>query len=115
MKAIIVYHSEHHGNTLKVVSAIADKYNVQLVNVDQPKLVDFSKFDLIGVASGIYFGNFKQSLIDFVEQKLPKSKNVFLIYTHGAQDNGDSDSIRRVLAKKGANIIGAFQCRGLDT
>ena len=56
MKSIIVYASTHHGNTKKLVEAIADKYKVDLVDAVVQKTVDLSEYDLIGIASGIVFG-----------------------------------------------------------
>ena len=33
MKTAIVYYSEHHGNTQKLLDAIAAKHDVDLVNI----------------------------------------------------------------------------------
>ena len=58
MKGIIIYESKHHGNTKKLVDAIAKKYGMETVNAVDNIEIDFSKYDLIGFASGIDFSRF---------------------------------------------------------
>ena len=55
MKTLIVYHSEHHGNTKKLLDAIAEQEGVTLVEAEDASKVDVSSYDLIGLASGIYY------------------------------------------------------------
>ena len=52
MKTAIVYYSEHHGNTKKLLDAIAAEHEVTLINVTKQPKVDLSGFDRIGLASG---------------------------------------------------------------
>ena len=56
MKTAIVYASVHHGNTKKIVDEIAKAQEVELVDATQMKEKDLSGYDLIGFASGIYYG-----------------------------------------------------------
>ena len=77
MKAVIVYHSSHHGNTRKLVEAIARGRDVTLVDASAVKSADLSGYDLIGFASGIYFGKFHQSVVEFAKNNLPRDKKVF--------------------------------------
>ena len=58
MKTVIVYHSSHHGNTKKVVDAIARGHDVALIDAGAQKQADLGQYDLIGLASGIYGGSF---------------------------------------------------------
>ena len=55
MKTAIIYASPHHGNTKKLIDAIATKHEVTLIDATQTKDQDLSDYDLIGYASGIYF------------------------------------------------------------
>ena len=58
-KTAIVYYSQHHGNTKKVLDAIASYDNdVTLIDVTEKHEVDLTGYDRIGFASGIYFGKF---------------------------------------------------------
>ncbi|MCI7066468.1 MAG: flavodoxin, partial [Butyrivibrio crossotus] len=61
MKTAIVYASVHHGNTKKIVDEIAKNEEVDLIDATQIKEKSLSEYDLIGFASGIYFGKFHQS------------------------------------------------------
>lgn len=54
MKTAIVYTSVHHGNTEKVVKAIAEKHpEVELIDATKTILKDLASYDLIGFASGV--------------------------------------------------------------
>ena len=77
MKVAIVYYSKHHGNTKKLVDAIASKFEVALIDVTDYTDVDLNDFDCVGFASGIYFSSFAKQLLSFAEANLPENKNVF--------------------------------------
>ena len=54
MKTAIIYYSKHHGNTKKLLDAIAKAdESVVLIDVTKEKYADLSSFDRIGLASGI--------------------------------------------------------------
>lgn len=56
MNTIIVYHSTHHGNTKKLLDAIKEAdSSVTLVDITKSQPDNLSEYDVIGVASGIYF------------------------------------------------------------
>ena len=65
MKTAIVYHSYHHGNTKKLVDAIAAKHEVTLVDVLQKNEFDLTGFDVIGFASGIYAFGISKEIVTF--------------------------------------------------
>ena len=83
MKTIILYYSNHHGNTKKLVDAIAaaDPENVELLDVTKAGPKDLSGYEWIGVASGIYAGSFGKPLLKYMKENLPAGKNVFIIFT----------------------------------
>jgi len=60
MKVAIAYYSQHHGNTKKLLDAIKDLADVELINVVECKKEDLSYYDLIGFASGILFWQIQQ-------------------------------------------------------
>ncbi len=113
MKSVIIYASVHHGNTQKVVEAIAKECSVELVNAVDVKEKDLSEYDLIGFASGIFYGKFHQAVLNFASVNLPQDKNVFLMMTQGG--TGGFDSIEEVLKGKNAKIVDRFSCKGYDT
>ena len=79
MKIAIIFASVHHGNTRKVVEQIAQNNDVDLIDATQEKEKDLSEYDRIGFASGIYYGKFHQSVLNFASVNLPEYKEVFLI------------------------------------
>ena len=53
MKAAICYYSRHHGNTLKILEAMAEEGEVDLIDVTTRQTVGLEKYDCIGFASGV--------------------------------------------------------------
>ena len=54
MRTAIVYYSQHHGNTKKLLDAISDAdISVTLINAAEKIEVDLRDYDRIGLASGI--------------------------------------------------------------
>jgi flavodoxin len=85
MKTVIIYASVHHNNTKELVCAIAAENDIDVVDATKITEKDLSGYDLIGFASGIYFGKLHQSVINFAEVNLPENKDVFLICTYGGK------------------------------
>lgn len=115
MKTAIVYYSQHHGNTKKLLDAIAEKHEVTLIDVTQTKECDLSGYDCIGLASGIYYTNFAKPLLSFADKYLPDNKQVFFIYTHGAPKGGFLKGIREITNKKHCKELGDYHTLGFDT
>ena len=115
-RTAIVFYSKHHGNTKKLIDAIAVKDNtVTLIDVNEQPDADLSSFDRIGLASGIYYSSFAKQIVAFAEANLPENKDVFYIYTHGAPIGSFLREIRAVAKKKNCREIGKYHCRGFDT
>lgn len=116
MKTAIVYYSKHHGNTKNLADAIAERYDVTLIDVLNAENTDLSEFDLIGFASGIYFSSFSRQILSFAEKYLPDNKDVFFMNTCGFQSPMVYfDAIRRIARAKKCRELGAYQCLGYDT
>ena len=116
MKTAIIYYSEHHGNTKKLLDAMAGADpELELINVLDPKDADLKGCDRIGIASGIYFSNFAKQVIEYAKANLPEGKPVFFIYTHGAQKGDFLKGIREVTQQKNCPELGEYRCQGYDT
>ena len=115
MKTAVVYYSRHHGNTKKVLDAIAQRYDLTLIDAAEAANANLEEYDIIGFASGIYYSKFHKSVLEFVEKNLPEGKNVFFIYTYGAEKSGYTASITKVVGLKNANILGEYGCLGFNT
>ena len=115
MNTAIVYYSQHHGNTKKLLDAIAAAEDVTLIDVTADPTADLSAFDRIGLASGIYFNAFAKQLMAFADARLPEGRDVFFLYTHGAPTGGFLKGIRQITGKKKCRELGAYHCQGFDT
>lgn len=115
MKTAIVYYSEHHGNTKKLLDAIAAKHDVTLINVTKTPETDLSGYDRIGLASGIYYSSFAKQLLAYAEEHLPEGKDVFYIFTHGAPKGMFLNAVRKIAEAKHCRELGDYHCQGYDT
>ena len=115
MKTTIVYYSKHHGNTKKLLDAIAAENDVTLTDVTAQPVADLTGYDRIGFASGIYYASFAKQILEFARDHLPEGKEVFYIYTHGAPKGDFLKAIREIAEKKNCSEIGEYHCRGFDT
>ena len=113
MKTAIIFASVHHGNTKKIIEQIARNNDVDLIDATQVKEKDLSEYERIGFASGIYYGKFHQSVLNFASVNLPEYKEVFLICTRGG--SAAYQSIETIIKDKRCNVIGKFSCKGYDT
>ena len=113
MKTIIIYASVHHENTKKVVDAIAKENEVEVLDATQVKEKDLSGYDLIGFASGIYYGKFHQSVQNFASVNLSENKQVFLICTCGG--SAVFKSMEGIVSSRQCKLIGEYSCKGYDT
>jgi len=114
MKTIIVYASIHHGNTKKVVDAIAKENEVEIVDATAVREKDLSDYDLIGFASGIYAARFHQDIAAFAQKNLPQDRKIFYIMT-SAMNRDCSKSMDDLLKDKHATVVGRFSCKGYNT
>ena len=115
MKTAIVYYSKHHENTKKLLDAIAQEYDVELIDVSNTKAFDLSEYQVIGFASGIYYGKMHKLVLQYAEKNLPKNKKVFFIYTCGRVSAAHTNDIRKIAEETHAEILGEYGCVGFDT
>lgn len=115
MKTAIVYYSEHHGNTKKLLDAIAKQADITLIKASDKQQTDLTAYDVIGFASGIYFQKFHETVLQFANKNLPQGKKVFLIYTCGLKRNSYTNAMKKMIDSKGAQMLGTYACPGFDT
>ena len=116
MKTAILFYSKHHGNTKKLLDAIAaTDSDVDLIDVTAAGKTDLSNYDRIGIASGIYYTNFAKQILSYASEHLPEGKPVFFIYTHGAPAGDFLKGIRAISGSKKCKEMGAYRCQGFDT
>lgn len=115
MKTVSCYYSCHHGNTLKVLQAMAEEGDVDLIDVTACENVQLENYDCIGFASGVYFGKFHEGVTAFARQYLPLGKPVFFVCTYGAAKGNGFKKLTSIAGEKGCPVFGTFGCPGYDT
>lgn len=116
MKTSIIYKSYHHQNTYRLIKHLKDKYNFELLNVDEiDNDVHLSKYDYIGLASGIYGFEFHKDIISLISKGNINNKKVFLIFTSSLDKASFASSIKKELLKFNNEIIGVYHTKGFTT
>ena len=116
MRTAIVYYSQHHGNTKKLLDAISDAdISVTLINAAEKIEVDLRDYDRIGLASGIYYSSFAKPLLNFASINLPAQKPVFFIATCGSPRKNYFDEIKQLAKSRDCTDLGSYLCTGYDT
>ena len=115
MKIAICYYSRHHGNTRKVLEALAGEGEADLIDVTTRQAVRLEGYDRIGFASGVYYGKFHPSVPAFARQYLPEGKPVFFVCTYGGLRGAGAKELEKLARERGCPVLGTFGCRGYDT
>lgn len=115
MKTAVCYYSRHHGNTLKVLEAMAPEGALDLIDVTTRQIVRLDDYDCIGFASGIYSFEFQKAVVAFARQYLPEGKPVFFVYTYGGAKGTGAKAVADIAREKHCPILGEFSCKGYDT
>ena len=114
-KTGIVYVSTHHGNTKKLLDAIAEQNPVDLVDVTANEQYNLSGYDRIGIASGVAYGKYYPQMLKFLENNLPDGKEVFFLHTAGDPRESHANSAKAIAEKRNCRSLGVFYCKGFDT
>lgn len=117
---LVICASVHHGNTARVARCIAD---VLHADVRAPHAVAVGSLDehgLVGFGSGVYYGRLHESLFDWLGE-LPDvselTRPAFVFSTSGLPVLAKlwHAPFKRLLSRKGFDVVGEFACRGFDT
>jgi flavodoxin len=111
----IVYRSVHHGNTKKLLDAIAEACAVDLLDVTEAEKTDLTKYSAVGFASGVYYSKMHSSLYDFLAKTPALPQKTFLLYTSGSGKGTYGNSFAESLREKGHEVCGIYSCKGFDT
>lgn len=115
MNTIIAYASTHHGNTKKLVDAIAAKHGVATVNVVEQKRADLSGYDCVGIASGVAFGKYYPQMLSFLQENLPEGMAVFFMHTAGDPREAHNGAAKAIADARRCRCLGTYFCKGFDT
>lgn len=112
MKVAIAYSSTHHGNTKKLLDAIAEKHEVTLIDVTKKQEYELNDYDFIGFASGIYGFGIAKEIISFASINLPDHKNVFYIFTSAIVKELKLKELGDLFRTRDANFLGSYHAYG---
>ena len=112
MKTAVCYYSRHHGNTLKVLEAMAGEGDLDLIDVTARQAVRLEEYDCVGFASGIYGFEFQEAVAAFARQYLPQGKPVFFVYTYGGVKGTGAKALAEIAREKNCPVLGEFSCKG---
>lgn len=115
MKTAIAYVSEHHGNTKKLVDAIALADSVDVIDAAQVKRAALEDYELIGFASGVAFGKYYPQLLAFMRGNLPENKKLFFMHTAGDPREAHNAAAKAIADERHCTVLGTYFCRGFDT
>ena len=111
-KIAIIYISTHHNNTQRLVASCA---NVDIYKFNEIQDIDLTKYDLVGFASGIYFGKFHKAIYEIINNHLSQLHNIFLVYTSGSGLKSYGKKQSKKLRQLGLNVVAFYSCKGYDT
>jgi len=120
IKTLIVIHSYHHNNTLKIANAFAKILNATIKKANEVQAEDIRQYEMIGFGSGIDSGKHYLPLLKFAEGlNVENKKPGFIFSTSAVQGEKkvakDHLTLRRILMAKGYVVLGEFSCKGFNT
>lgn len=115
MRTAVCYYSRHHGNTRKVLEAMAREGEIDLIDATVRQTVRLEDYDCVGFASGVYFGKFHTSVLHAARQYLPHGKPVFFVCTYGGGMGQSTRELKELAGERGCAVLGTFGCKGYDT
>ena len=119
LKTVILYRSKHHGNTRKLVDAVAAAHPeidvIDVASLGRNEYPDLSPYTIIGLASGIYYGKFDKDLLRVADRCLRDGDNVIGFMTFGGGDKFNGKDLDGVCRLKLATLVGIYGCPGFDT
>lgn len=115
MKTETCYYSRHHGNIRKILEAMAQEGDVELLDITTRQAVRLEHYDCAGFASGVYFGKFHDSVLSFARQHLPSGKPVFFVCTYGGEMGSSTRELETLAAERRCPVLGTFGSKGCDT
>lgn len=117
---LVICASVHHGNTARVARCMADVLHADVRAPDAVAAGSLDEYGLVGFGSGVSYGRLHESLFRRLGQ-LPDvsepTRLAFVFSTSGLPFLAKlwHAPLKRLLARKGFDVVGEFACRGFDT
>ena len=111
MKTVICYYSRHHGNTRKVLEAMAREGEIDPIDATVWQTVSV----IVCFSSGVSSGNFLRRVVPTARQDVPHGKPVFFVCTYGGGMGQSTRELKELAGERGCAVLGTFGCKGYDT
>lgn len=116
MVTLIIFQSVHHSNTEKVAKAMADSLGCDTIRAGELGDRSVEDYDLVGFGSGIFYGKHHRSILDFAEKLVGNpGGRAFVFSTAGFSMKRNHNHLKRILSKRGYDIVDEFSCKGHDS
>lgn len=114
---VIIYYSQHHGNTRKVLDSLAVECDVDICNIKDADQLALNEYKTVAFASGIYFSKVSDQISLYINnnKNILKNKRTFAIITAGSSGIKGRKRLIKELEDVGMQVEGSFQCYGYDT
>ena len=109
MRSIIIYDSIT-GNTKKIALAISFVLGAKLQRALDEK-IDFDKYDLIVIGSGVYAGKPSKKIVKFLYSLPNLEKKKAVVFGTYAGQRTAIDFMKRRLEEHGAEVIWTWGCQ----
>lgn len=113
-KVLIICESIYNQNTMKLANAMANRLECKVIGFDEALQTNLDSYKVIGLGSGIYFGEHHPKLMEIAE-RLNDQQRVFVFSTRGNPKLGKyHEAIKSKLSLKGVKLCGEFSTKGYD-
>jgi flavodoxin len=119
-RCLLVVKSVHHGNTAQVAREMASVLGADVAAPEEIPCTSLDQYGLVGFGSGVYYGRMHEDLFAWLNG-LPDApvatKPAFVFSTSGLPFLAKlwHAPLKKLLARKGFEVVGEFACRGFDT
>jgi len=119
-ECLILCKSVHHGSTAKVAEAMREVLGGRVAAPEEVPYASLADCGVVGFGSGVYYGGMHPALVEWL-RGLPDAAAAtipaFIFTTSGLPFLAKvwAAPLRRLLARKGFDVLGAFACQGFDT
>jgi len=119
-RCLIVVKSIHHQNTAQVAREMAGVLGAEVAAPEETPYTSLDQYRLVGFGSGVYYGRMHDALFEWLRD-LPDApeatKPAFVFSTSGLPFLAKlwHAPLKKLLARKGYDVVAEFACRGFDT
>jgi len=119
-RCLIVVKPIYHQNTAQVAREMAGVLGAEVAAPEETPYTSLDQYRLVGFGSGVYYGRMHDALFEWLRglpDALEPTKPAFVFSTSGLPFLAKlwHAPLKKLLARKGYDVVGEFACRGFDT